>query len=75
MAAKQIGGMTDTMPSLTTHDNVESGANHVSKHRRAEGAKASLDSNAVSEAPLNFTDQAGITIESQPAKSDVITVE
>ena len=67
--------MTDTMPSLTTHDNAESGTNLVSKHRRAEGAKASLDSNAVSEAPLNFTDQAGITIESQPAKSDVIEVE
>ena len=75
LAANQIGGMTDTMPSLTTHDNAESGTNLVSKHRRAEGAKASLDSNAVSEAPLNFTDQAGITIESQPAKSDVIEVE
>lgn len=38
-------------------------------------AKASLDSNAVSEVPINFTDQAGITIESQPAKSDVLEVD
>ena len=76
LAAKQIGGMTtDTMPSLTTHANAESGNQPAGKHRRAEGAKVSLDSNAVSELPLNFTDQAGITMESQPAKSDVVDVE
>lgn len=75
LAAKQIGGMTDTMPSLTTLNKAETGDSAANRHKRGDASKASVDSVAVSEAPLNFTDQAGITIESQTGKSDVIDPE
>jgi len=65
LAANQIVGMAGT--------DLETG-NQPIGHRRNDPASASLDSNAQSEAPMNFTDQAGITVESQP-KSEVVEVD